>query len=275
MLEIVLHNVDASRPITGLCAGYEQKQWRALALAEYLMESMPDFCLTYSEYKRIDHDSAMKLIRRAAKLIYKTKKFKNRGEFGELLLHVALKATMKTLPAVSKIYYKDSSNETVKGFDAVHVVAGENGLELWLGEVKFYSDIASAIRDVSDELEKHLDADYLKSEFLLILNKIDDAWPHAAELKLLLDEKTSLDEVFKSFCIPVLLTYDGATTCGHDELSDAYKEALSAEFLEIQKRFNKKNVAVPHKIHLFLVPLSTKTALLEILDGKLRAMQSI
>ncbi|MEN3029932.1 Hachiman antiphage defense system protein HamA [Chromobacterium amazonense] len=37
--------------------------------------------------------------------------------------------------AISKIYFKDAVNNTVKGFDAVHVLATQNGLELWLGEV--------------------------------------------------------------------------------------------------------------------------------------------
>jgi hypothetical protein len=182
---------------------------------------------------------------------------------------------MKTLPAVSKIYYKDSANDTVKGFDAVHVVANEQGLELWLGEVKFYNEIGAAIRDVSTELEVHLKADYLKSEFLAIVKKIDDAWPHAEELKKLLHEKTSLDQVFKAFCIPVLLTYDGATTGKHDQFTDAYKQELVEEFSAIRKRFEEKNVSIPHRIHLFLIPLKTKEALLAALDEKLKTWQKI
>ncbi len=275
MLEAIVHDLTDHRSATGLCAGFELKEWRTKLLADYLVESLPDFCLTYSEYKRIDHDSAVSLIRQAARAVYKTRKFKKRGEFGELLLHVVLKSVMNTLPAVSKIYYKDAVNDTVKGFDAVHVVANDQGLELWLGEVKFYSDIGSAIRDVSKELEEHLQADYLKSEFLAIVNKIDAAWPHADELKKLLDEKTSLDQVFKAFCIPVLLTYDGPTTAKYDESSDAYKEDLVQEIADIRKRFEDRNPSIPHRIHLFLLPLKTKEALLTALDEKLRTWQSI
>lgn len=275
MLNIIVHDIAGPRPTTGLCAGYELKQWRAQALADHLMESLPDFCLTYSEYKRIDHASAVKLIRQAAKLVYQTKKFEKRGEFGELLLHIVLKSTMQTLPAVSKIYYKDSGNETVKGFDAVHVVADEEGLELWLGEVKFYEDIGAAIRDVASELERHLDSNYLRSEFLAIVNKIDSAWPHAEKLTKLLDEGTSLDDVFKAFCIPVLLTYDGKATAKHSELSEEYKAELTAEILEIKKKFDNRVSGIPHKIHLFLVPTSTKKALVATLDEKLKAWQTI
>lgn len=275
MLQIVVHDVAGMRPVTGLCAGYEIKQWRANALADYLMESLPDFCLTYSEYHELDHSSAIKLIRQAAQSVYKTDKFKLRGEFGELLLHVILKATMNTIPAVSKIYYKDSANDTVKGFDAVHVVPTNDGLELWLGEVKFYDDHSRAIRDVVAELDEHLKADYLKSEFVAIVNKIDDKWPHADHLKKLLDAKTSLDKVFNAFCIPVLLTYDSETTAAHDAFTDAYKVALTGEFKKISDLFLGRIEKVPHRVHLFLVPLNTKKVLIEALDKKLKAWQGI
>lgn len=275
MLQLVLHEIGTNRSISGLCAGYEGKQWRHSALVDYLMESLPDFCLTYSEYSQIGHESAVRMIRKAAKAVYSTGKFKNRGEFGELLLHVILKMTMDTLPAVSKIYYKDSANDTVKGFDAVHVVRSETGLELWLGEVKFYEDIGAAIRDVTKELEQHLMADYLRSEFVAILNKVDEHWPHGQQLLALLDERTSLDEVFEACCIPVLLTYDGKATADHDAFSEAYKEALAAEMRSIKERFDQRLTSVPHRIHLFLVPLKTKQILVEALHQKLEAMKAI
>src|SRR5690348_3696078 len=150
---VVLH--DPPPALTGLCAGFEREEWRAAALADYLMESLPEFCLTHSEFEGISGPSAVQLMRQAASRVYMTDKFKNRGEFGELLLHVVLKDIFGTLPAITKIYYKDATNDTVKGFDAVHVVPTQEGLELWLGEVKFYADAGKAIRDVVQELEKH------------------------------------------------------------------------------------------------------------------------
>lgn len=275
MLQLVLHEIGSDRSISGLCAGYEGKQWRHSALADFLMESLPDFCLTYSEYNEIGHESAVRMIRKAAKAVYSTDKFKNRGEFGELLLHVILKMTMRTLPAVSKIYYKDSANDTVKGFDAVHVVPSDTGLELWLGEVKFYADISAAIRDVASELDQHLAADYLRSEFVAILNKVDEHWPHAQQLMTLLDERTSLDQVFEACCIPVLLTYDGAATAEHEVFTDEYKAALIEEMRAIKERFENRVSAVPHRIHLFLVPLRTKEILVQTLHQKLEALKGL
>ncbi|NIJ93763.1 hypothetical protein FHT12_002460 [Xanthomonas campestris] len=275
MLQVVVHEPGGKRSLTGLCAGYELGDWRANTFADHLIESLPDFCLTYSEYSEMDHGSAVRLLRQAAQLVYKTDKFKNRGEFGELMLHVILKSQVQTLPAVSKIFYKDALNDTVKGFDAVHVVPIYDGLELWLGEVKFYDDVARAIRDVVEELEKHLKADYLRGEFLAITNKLDSAWPHVDKLRLLLDKNTSLDQVFKAFCIPVLLTYDSDVTGKHVSSAGAYLLELEAELREIGKRFAGKTEDIEHRIHLFLVPLKTKERLIKRLDEKLKIWQQI
>ncbi|MFN8859086.1 MAG: DUF1837 domain-containing protein [Gemmatimonadaceae bacterium] len=274
-LKIIVHD-DALEPgLTALCAGFELGAWRAKAFADYLMRSLPDFCLTFSEYSSLDHENAVELIAQAAQRVYKTKKFRKRGEFGELLLHVVLKHVYETVPAISKIYYKDSANDTVKGFDAVHVVVSDEALELWLGEVKFYSKIDVAIRDVTNELVKHTDAEYLRSEFLAIRGKIDPSWPHADRLKLLIDENVSLDEVFDCVCIPVLLTYDGEVTQRHSALSDNYKSELQAEIAKIYQRFASGSLPPAIKIHLFLVPLATKTLFLQALDEKLRTWQKI
>src|SRR5438552_9569908 len=117
------------------------------------MKGLPEFCLTHSELTALNHETAVELLRQAAQRVYTTHRFENRGEFGELMLHVVLRQVFGTLPAISKIYYKDAANDTVKGFDAVHVVASSDAFELWLGEAKFYDDALAAIRDVAKELK--------------------------------------------------------------------------------------------------------------------------
>ena len=49
------------------------------------------------------------------------KKYANRGEFGELILHLLLRDFLNTLPLVSKIYAKNSSGIPAHGFDSVHI----------------------------------------------------------------------------------------------------------------------------------------------------------
>lgn len=239
------------------------------------MESLPEFCLTHSEFAAMTGPKAVQLLRQAATRVYTTGKFKNRGEFGELLLHVVLRDIFGTLPAITKIYYKDSSNDTVKGFDAVHVVPTRKGLELWLGEVKFYGDARSAIRDVVKELEKHTKSEYLRSEFVAITNKLDPNWPHAERLKALLHHRVSLDKVFEAVCVPVLLTYDGPVISRHVRHSGEYIAEVTDELVGIHRQFRANKLPAGVRIHLVLIPLKTKTRLTEILDEKLKAWQAI
>lgn len=275
VLRVVVHRPDENPGFTGLCAGYELKQWRAAALADHLMESLPEFCLSYSEYAAMTGKNAVALIRQAAQRVYQTDKYSKRGEFGELLLHVALRQVFNTIPAISKIYYKDSANDTVKGFDAAHVIASEHTLELWLGEVKFYVDVGAAIRDVVTELQKHTSVKYLRNEFVAIRNKIDASWPHAARLERLLDENVSLDDIFDATCIPVLLTYDGDVTGKYKECSGEYEAELLNEFTAVFEQFKASSLPGDLRIHLFLIPLATKEALLAELHKKLLAWQTI
>ena len=144
-------------------------------------------CLDCGGMREHRHANAIDFIRRAAHNVYTSKKFEKRGEFGELFLHIAIRQVFDSLPAMSKIYYKSANNDPVKGFDEVYVVGEVRDLELWIGEAKFYDNIDGAIRDVVAEIREHTQTDYLRSEFALITNKIDDAWQHANALKKLLD----------------------------------------------------------------------------------------
>ena len=148
--------------------------------------------MKYSDLETVNSVTAAKMLNKAARIVYTTEKYGKRGEFGELLLHALVRQTFDSEPAISKIYYKTAANDTVKGFDAVHVVEQDGELELWLGEVKFHKNAKQAIRSVVDELRKHTQQDYLRAEFLLISGKIDPKWPHAGKIKNLLSDRRSL-----------------------------------------------------------------------------------
>ena len=262
--------------MNGLCAGFELKAWRKDQLVDHLMDYIPEFALPYSEIQSIDAKDMRRMLKNAASAIYKSPKYQNRGEFGELMLHVVIRELFNTVPAISKIYYKDGPNDTVKGFDAVHVVVKDAELELWLGEVKFYTDIHNAINDVVVEIFEHTQKDYLRSEFIAITNKIDAGWPHTEKLKTLLDPNTSLDTVFDRACIPVLLTYDSSVIAKYDAYTIEYKKEITDEFNKLYKLFvNKISDKVPLTIHLFLLPLKTKAELVSCFDDKLKQLQKI
>jgi hypothetical protein len=153
------HQLHLQPRLRGFCAGYESGKWRSEQLSRYLMNWLPEFALSYSERKSINDTNSVEQIRHAAQVVYDTDKYERRGEFGELILHAMMRETIGTEPAISKIFFKDSVNATVKGFDAVHVLNTPKGLELWVGEVKFYKNITQAIADVIPELEAHFKDD--------------------------------------------------------------------------------------------------------------------
>ena len=256
-LTVRVHQVDVSPSLCGLCVGYEGGSWRAAQLADHIIEWLPEFALTPSEWLSMQHANSVSLIRRAARIVYQSEKFQRRGEFGELFLHAAIRQVHDSLPAISKIYYKTGVNDTVKGFDAVHVVGPPEDMELWLGEAKFYESVNDAMNEVIGELEAHLVTDYLRSEFLLIKGKIDDAWPHAEPLKQLLSPNTSLDVVFKRACIPVLLTYDSECVSKHSACSNQYAAEFAAELTHHHSAFVGKmeGKLLPARLSHFLTPL--------------------
>lgn len=272
---LIIHKNDTFPDLHGVCAGFESRQWRKDQLVDYLFEYLPEFALTYSEFKNLTGENVVAKMRQVVMSIYQSEKFKNRGEFGELLLHAIIRETYKTIPAISKIYYKDGPNEPVKGFDAVHVVVTDDTLELWLGEVKFYNNISQAISHVIEELNQHVNVTYVRNEFIAITNKIDDKWPHADRLKTLLHHHTSLDDVFSNTCIPVLLTYDSTTLAKYDNKCDEYVREISEEFQKFHKVFCDKLGEFPLTIHLFLFPLNTKAELINSLESKLKIWQNL
>lgn len=271
--DLIVHDIDREPGLTGACAGYEGKAFRNEDLASYLFEWLPDFAMKYSELEEFNSGTAMRLMRQAAKTVYTTDKYGKRGEFGELLLHALLREVFDSQPAISKIYYKSAANETVKGFDAVHIVDSKNGLELWLGEVKFYKNANKAVQDITKEIIAHTGIDYLRSEFLLISNKIDSQWEHAEKIKKLISERTTLDTVFERACIPAMITYESKCVAEHERVTDAFRNALNKELGDIYNTFSRKGFP-DIRIHLFLVPLHRKQPLVDLLHRKLKGLQA-
>ncbi|EQA05310.1 DUF1837 domain-containing protein [Glaesserella parasuis] len=275
-LEVKVHDLTANPPVAALCAGYEGGKWRATQLAAHVMEWLPEFCLNAQEVRNLNSSNALKMLRKAARQVYQTEKHKNRGEFGEIFLHIALRQIYNSIPAISKIYYKDSVNGTVKGFDAVHVIKNDSKLELWLGEVKFYPEYNRAINDVVKELVEHTKDDYLRNENMFILNKIDDKFSFYPELSKLLDTNTSLDDIFDCVCIPILITYDSETLKNNNKRTDKFNEELKVEVMRINQKMYDKLSQIklpPVRIHLFLLPLQDKSILINALDKELKDLQ--
>lgn len=274
-LDVRVEDTNGLPTLLGLCAGYETGKWRSTQFAKYLIRQLIEFIYPIEEWGAANSSTGVEMTARAAEAVYKTQKYENRGEIGELILFAVLRAHYGSLPVVSKLFFKSATNDTVKGFDAVHFIEGKNGLELWLGEVKFYTDATAAIREVVKELGDHLKADYLRGEFTWIGNKMRAGAPHYDQIRRLLDDKTSLDEVFPVLHIPVLITYESKAVGAHKIVDDAYKAAIQAELRRHFESFRNRCAVQRVAVHLILVPLGDKRALQESFDSRLRAAQDL
>jgi len=279
ILEVVLVELDPQFALTGVHAGYEDASWRLTHLVDDLIKWCADWVLTRKELEDFNSANGVELFAKALSRVYKTHIIDRRGEPGELLLHILLRKIMASERAISRIYLKDAANDTVKGFDGVHVVEIDgDDLELWLGESKFYASASGAATAAVDSLREHLAADYLRTEFLAISDKLDETWEHTQAIKDLVAQRRSLDDIFQSIVIPIFATYDSDVTARHDAVSEAYVTLLQEELRQQWAVFRGSIEAggLPRKIraHLFLLPTNTKKALLLEFDRRLKVWQA-
>ena len=209
---------------------------------------------------------------KAAKRLYTTHKFTRRGEIGELMLHIACHQLFNTVPVICKLVYKSSFNDTVKGFDLVHMVPASNelGAEIWLGESKFYLDPVAAIKEAYNSLVEHLDPEFLKQEKSLIADKIPDDLPNRDAVAKAFSDRERLDTLIKNGVFPILIAYDSNAVRTYDQ--DHYIDRLLAELAPLKEY--AKTATLPQKvtIQLLAIPLGNKADFQMRFDERLKGL---
>ncbi|WP_414446793.1 Hachiman antiphage defense system protein HamA [Burkholderia sp. 22PA0099] len=109
----------------------------------------------------------------------------------------------------------------------------------------------------------------------MIDSKVDSSWPHAEKLRSLIHESTSMDDVFESIVVPVLLTYDSPTTKAHVKRTQEYVQALTTELERHYQNFHSKNPLTDVMVRLILFPLQEKKQLVKAMDEYLKGLQCL
>lgn len=276
------------------------KVYRLKPLVKKLTEVIHEFAFGFHEDTQTDNTQTLNKLTDAATSIYKIDAFQKvkdiynnggeidddledkylkRGEFGELILHLLLRDFYKTVPLLSKIYFKDSLGHAVHGFDSVHIQE-DNGT-LWLGESKLYTNSKKGIKELINDIKEHFKSDYLKSEFILISKKLKhlnnipnmDYWLNA------LTNSGALIEKLKTINIPLLCTYQCDLFSKYeDEVLDEFVTEYLEEMNSLKKYFDDNNDH-PFKtnlnIILILFPIQNKKEMVKALHHKLSLLQSI
>lgn len=254
-------------------AGFEQNRFRLKPLVNVILDVVPEYVMGYHAGATVPVEEIRRLLREAAKRVYTTDKYGQRGEFGELILHLLLRGFCGSVPLVSKIWFKDTDNVTVHGFDAVHVVE-ENGIKrLWLGESKIYTNARQGIRSLVADLSSHLEADYLKREFNLICSKIPADSPDILYWRNLLNEYNTLEAIFESICIPMACTYTSEIYSKYSDASTSFISDFQTECRKLDAYFLNLKPSTNVDILLLLLPVQSKSELVRELDAGLKQLQ--
>ncbi|MER9407271.1 DUF1837 domain-containing protein [Mesorhizobium caraganae] len=272
LLTQLLLEISGSLHRASYCAGYEIQAWRCDALAEHLIDWIADYALKEDELS-VDHTNMYVRLREAAARVYTSENYKQRGEVGEILLHGICRDFFETIPFAPRVFYLTSANDVVKSFDLVHVRYPEKGgIELWLGEAKFYEDALAAVNAAIKSVEAHIELGFLKNEKLLLGPQISKNLPKYQEIRDLLSTQTSLDELFKTAVFPICIACDSDATVAHKAFSDSYTEAINKELTVLMDRIVSSGLTLKIRIILIYVPLGSKKALAESFDNRLKGL---
>lgn len=256
------------------CVGFELNEFRIDALVELITSAIPDYAFGPNISNEIPLNELTQRLKEAAISVYTSDKFKRRGEFGEIILHILLRDFFGTLPLVSKIFFKDSPNENAKGFDAVHIHPGE--MRLYVGESKIYKDGKRGVHDLVDDLKKHSEKEFLREEFMLVERKIPGSFPERAKWVDLIKKQNSLDNIFKKMTFAFTCTYESSLFKSHTEVTHQYLEDFKREAQELKAYFDSlAGKGRRYEIILFLLPVEDKDKLVEQMNIRLERMRKI
>lgn len=255
------------------CAGFELQAWRCEALANHIVDWIADYALKEEELQ-VNHGNMYVRLRQAAVRIYTSKKYQGRGEIGEILLHAICRDYFGTIPIAPRVFYLSASNDVVKSFDMVHIrYLPDKRFELWLGEAKFYKDAQQGIQAAIASISEHIDQGFLNNEKLLLGPQISKNLPNYQEVRDLLSDKSSLDELFEAAVFPVCIASNSDSVTQNKKHSATYIAGIKSELAALVDKVSKSGLTTQIKILLIYVPLGSKEQLASEFDKRLKGLQ--
>jgi hypothetical protein len=272
--DLVLEERISNSTLRAYHVGFDQNKFRLIPLVETIRSVIPEYALGYHQGENIPLTEIIDRIQDAAKTVYTTDKYKSRGEFGELILHLLLRDFCNSIPLISTIFFRDAPNVPAHGFDGVHVTINGNEKKLWLGESKLYKSGKDGIDDLVGDIVKHFNADYLRQQFSLITRKLPVDTPEVEYWRALMHKNQKLDVVFSSIVIPMVCTYNSSLFTNHNDETQQYIDDFKKECKALHDEFNRKKPS-NLEIILLLLPVPDKDELNRELDARLKSMQKI
>lgn len=268
-----------NKTVLSLINDFEDGKWRYAKFQNFIWDNIVETALSKNEREKLVNQDHSRLIA-AAKNLRLTDKNDEKGkgsELAEIVLYGIMKHHYGALSAVPKIFYKQNVQDNAKGADSVHIVLNNNDFSIWFGEAKFYNSIENArLNEIIESVGNSIQTDKLKKENSIITNVSDidlivDNEDVRKEIKALLKNETSIDNLKPKLHIPILLLHECSKTKGCTELTDNYKNDIIAYHKDrAQSYFSKQisKIGTIHKysditFHLILFPVPDKKEIVE------------
>lgn len=269
-------DLDKNDFLLSVINGFEDGQWRKGEFRKFIFDNIAQTGLSAEDRDNLYSESPYTILTESIKNLRLVDKDNGKGsEIAEIVLYGIMRYHYHALPVVPKIFYKQNPKDNAKGADSVHIVLDDRGdFSLWLGEAKFYNDIADErlyepIKSVFDTIS----TDKIKKENSIITSIKDLEYiitdPNVRKkVQTILRRDTSIDEIRKRLHIPVLLLHECCKTNEATELTETYLNDIKEYHLNrAQKYFvtqnNKQKKENIHgyehiQFHLILFPVPQK-----------------
>lgn len=274
--ESTMPDLDKNDFLLSVINGFEDGQWRKGEFRKFIFDNIAQTGLSAEDRDNLYSESPYTILTESIKNLRLVDKDNGKGsEIAEIVLYGIMRYHYHALPVVPKIFYKQNPKDNAKGADSVHIVLDDRGdFSLWLGEAKFYNDIADErlyepIKSVFDTIS----TDKIKKENSIITSIKDLEYvitdPNVRKkVQTILRRDTSIDEIRKRLHIPVLLLHECSKTNEATELTEIYLNEIKEYHLNrAQKYFvtqnNKQKKENIHgyehiQFHLILFPVPQK-----------------
>ncbi|MFD2257180.1 DUF1837 domain-containing protein [Luteolibacter algae] len=258
---------------------FEDGKWRQSKFHNFIWDNIALTALSAREREALGTRSNSQLVEAAKNLRLTDIEGDDPGkgsELAEIALYAIMHHHFGALPVVPKIFYKQNSQDNVKGADSVHIVATVDDYTIWLGEAKFYNSIKNARLDkIVESVEDTVSTLKIKKDNAIITNlqDLDKCVANVDLCKKIREELSSdspLDGVKQKLHIPILLLHECEITQGVTELSDEYLEGLKTFHLDrANSYFSKQLKALSSTVykyqkimfHLILFPVPKKDSI--------------
>ena len=255
-------NPTDNKRVLSLINDFEDGEWQQGKFNNFVWDNIAETALSFKERSYLIGKTHSTLVQAAKKLRLIDKERDARGqgsELAEIVLYGLMKHHYGALPVVPKIFYKQNVQDNAKGMDSVHIVVSEanDDFTLWFGEAKFYNSIENVRLDkVVSSVNDSLQTDKLKKENSIItsVSDIDELILNEAlrkNIKNILSNKTSIDELKPKLHIPILLLHECSITEEQDSLTDEYKEKIKEHHKDRAEAYFKKQVSKCSEIHKY------------------------